>query len=296
MGLDIHVLPIWRFLSGDFESVLDKLTDGNIVRIGASKPDDEPKKAMARVKKLREAVSQNLGTSISWNEEGPVVETQQFDFNALQAIRAYAAYLEYPLPLDPRTGQPSPFAIVDNEPEEHPSLLLIYRGATTRYPHLIHHADNSGFYLPVEFPEPVSYVETTDEPEDPPPTEESLRLKEDVRVLMANFGSWWNFFKVMFLVHLERFQRRFRKPPLPPPIGAKKKIDWYKVGSSTVLLRELNELNRHLGLTKDWSDLKHGEPFSDMADPLYQVKYGWLFLQHMARLSVEHKTPIVFDG
>lgn len=68
-----------------------------------------------------------------------------------------------------------------------------------------------------------------------------------------------------------------------------------RVGSSLGLLRELNDLGRRLGLTRDCGEEGWTEQFV-RDDPLELPKRGWTFMRSCARLSVSHGLPIIFDG
>jgi hypothetical protein len=98
-----------------------------------------------------------------------------------------------------------------------------------------------------------------------------------------------------------KLSRQFGFPPRPerarpkPPKG-KTIEDWYRAGSSIRLLAELDELNRLLGLKRDWGELANGEGAAKKGDPLGSVKYGWSVLHYAARVSVRKRLPLVFDG
>ena len=102
----------------------------------------------------------------------------------------------------------------------------------SKFRHLICHASNQGYYLPVDFPTP-------------------LQVSED---------------------------------------------PWIMAGSSMRLLGELKALGNLLGMTRDWLQLEKGEPVAPAEDPLSRIKYGWSVLHAAARMSVENRLPIVFDG
>jgi hypothetical protein len=72
-------------------------------------------------------------------------------------------------------------------------------------------------------------------------------------------------------------------------------MDRIVIGSSLVLLREMNRLGTLLGITLDQGEPGWTEQLRD-EDPLVLVKTGWVFMRHCARLSVKHKLPVIFDG
>jgi hypothetical protein len=61
-------------------------------------------------------------------------------------------------------------------------------------------------------------------------------------------------------------------------------------------MEELDRLKPLLGMTKDWAELEKGEGAHADGDPLGPVKYGWSVLHVAARLSVQHRMPVIFDG
>ena len=67
-------------------------------------------------------------------------------------------------------------------------------------------------------------------------------------------------------------------------------------GSSIALLRELNLLGPRIGLERDLGELREGEVFAVRPEPLQYVKFGWAFLRHVARLSVQHRLPIILHA
>jgi hypothetical protein len=81
-------------------------------------------------------------------------------FMDLYLLRQIAAYLEQGRDIAPllKAGPPS-----DGEPDL--LLVAIWDGEqTTRFPHLINHQADGGYYLPVDFPEPIWLEAEDDEP------------------------------------------------------------------------------------------------------------------------------------
>jgi len=305
VGLDLFVMPLWRFFAGRFEGPVEAI---GAKRIGTPKPDDSEFLARGRVVRLRKGLEDRLGKPLAWSDEGTVALTLQYSYPALQALRAFAAYQDHPFPRDPGSGRPLPFEVSGSSPEEHPSLLCLnHLDAPTRYSHLIDHSDCSGFYLPCEFTAPQRCLEFLDGEGDggpltPGEIEDAIRASEgDVaaelfRSLMAGDGS-----EERAREQIERLRRetnfapkKAEPPPEAPP--GKHVLDWYKAGSSVRLLWELDELNLVLGMTRDWGDLKSGERMAPDGDALGLVKYGWGVLHFVARVSVERRLPIIFDG
>jgi hypothetical protein len=82
-------------------------------------------------------------------------------FMDLYQLRQIAAYLEQDRDIAPllKAGPPS-----DGDPD--PLLVAIWDGEQpTRFPHLINHQADGGYYLPVDFAEPI-WLEAEDEPAD----------------------------------------------------------------------------------------------------------------------------------
>src|SRR5829696_3589308 len=67
-------------------------------------------------------------------------------------------------------------------------------------------------------------------------------------------------------------------------------------GSSVALLRELNVLGPRVGLDRDLGEMNPGEVFAVRPEPLQYVKFGWAFMRHVARLSVQHRLPIILHA
>ncbi len=152
MGLDIFVMPMWRFLSGEYTGPVERLIP-NVIRVGGQKMDLAPELARKKVASFQKVLSQVTDSDISWPDEGEVVFERQFNFRLWHLLRAYAAHQDHPV----RAGllrRSQPFTISD-EPECHPGLARIFDGAPTRFKHLIVHADNEGFYFPCKLEHPM---------------------------------------------------------------------------------------------------------------------------------------------
>jgi len=309
VGLDLFVMPLWRYLAGQFEGPVEAFLGAK--RIGEPKPDDPELQARGRVNRLRMDLSERLGKPLDWSDEGAVAVSVQFTYPALQALRAFAAYQDHPFPREEGSARPLPFEVSKSSPEEHPSLVCVYNlQASTQYPHLIDHSDCSGFYLPVDFPAPLRCLELLDgegtgqgaTPDEMKEIEDSIREEqgeEGVAMFRALIGGVEQEEKGRDLIESLRratnYPPRTPEPPPPAPKG-KHVVDWFKAGSSIQLLRELDDLNRLLKMARDWGDLKSGESLEADDDPLGMVKYGWGVLHYVARVSVERGLPIIFDG
>src|SRR5690606_16291170 len=99
---------------------------------------------------IRDALSEATGVSQSWSDEGDIAYSRRMPRRNLHALRSYAAWHEYP---------PRPrflfrtFKLLE-DPRDAKSLRKIYQGESTRYPHLMRHSDDRGFFFPADFKEP----------------------------------------------------------------------------------------------------------------------------------------------
>lgn len=322
MGLDIYVMPLWKFFAGRFESDSESAaveTTEQTTRQGSDTPRDPNQVARDRVQLLRASLSQGCGSEIAWPDEGNCVVSTQFLYSAVHAIRAFAAYQDYPLPEPGRKAEEG-FTLKDapkrwppwpqlpggkpnwSDPDFHPSLLKVYGGAQTRYPHLIDHLDHGGFYVPCDFKLPIPLVEHFQVHEEQATKSDGVANEKDdaggiaamawfigmlgiapekkARKQLEKKGAWADFNKS--LAEKDRANASVR--------------DWHKVGSSRALLVELDELGKLLGMTRDWGQMEPGGSVAPMEDVLGEVKYGWSVLHYCARVSVETRLPIIFNG
>lgn len=126
MALVVRVMPLTRYF------------------LGAAAADAAA--ARRRVQRLRTLVTRAAGRPTAWRDEGETVLEEQLATGSLDALRAFAADQDRPAPR---------FAFADN-PLAHPGLLEIFRGARTRYAHLIRVGEAGGLYVPCDFPEPLA--------------------------------------------------------------------------------------------------------------------------------------------
>lgn len=88
-------------------------------------------------------------------------------YHDLFLLRLIAVYLENDQDIMPLLAPGFEF---DEEPD--PMLAAIWEDEqTTRFPHLIKHQGEGGYYLPVDFPEPIWIEEEPADDEDEPTTE-----------------------------------------------------------------------------------------------------------------------------
>jgi hypothetical protein len=222
-----------KYLCGDFQSPLEKfLGAGKVKRVGSGKPAESFLRARAFIAEIQSYLKSMTSDDVTWNEDSEAVFAAQYDNEAFLLLGAFAAYQEHPKTVGFWKRTPLPF-----DSQEDPEMHLGYRrvrdkNARSSYRHLIQNTVEHGYYLPVDFPHP-------------------LTLTEDKSIM---------------------------------------------AGSSVRLLEELDRLGKILGMARDWAQLEKGEGAAPEGDPLGKIKYGWSVLRAAARLSVQHRLPIVFDG
>jgi len=143
MTLNVYVMPLVLYFAAMIEPAL-------LSADGEQHPGASYQQAEERVKAIQESLTQTLGVVVRWPDEGGVAFTESTEQRMLHALRSLAAWHEYPMEKE--------FALPE-DPRDHRSLQLIYGGKQTRYPHLMRHSDNRGFWLPVDYPEPAASSE-----------------------------------------------------------------------------------------------------------------------------------------
>lgn len=233
MGLDVHVMPLSSYLSGQFQSPLEKILGSKVTRVGSAKPENEEDTVREYVRTLKERLVREAGAAdAEWDETREPALGVQYTYQAYTDLRGFAAYQDYPKKEGWFSKKVVPFRI-EEDPAKYSGLAGICgKGKSSAYPHLIIHADTDGYWVPVRFKQP----------------------------LMLDRESY------------------------------------FVVGSSIVLLEELDRLGQILGMSRDWGELAEGIGAYADGDPLGSVKYGWSVLHYAARMSVQHRLPIIFDG
>ena len=148
MALDIHVMPLWKFWAGEYTTAMERFAERTgtpMSRIGRQKALYPPQEARDLARGLRLWVEQETGTENAWEDDGAIVFSEQFQFEGIHAVRAYAAH---------REDSQEPFEITEGF-ERYPALRKRMAGVPTEFPHLIHHEDNQGLYVPVDFELPL---------------------------------------------------------------------------------------------------------------------------------------------
>lgn len=148
MGLDVHVMPLWKFWAGDYVSPVERLAPEKYVRVGGAKALYVPDMAKHKVRLLQTQILHSTLAEVPWPDDGEVAFSHQFSMQALHAVQAYAAYLQYP---PTNLHKPLPFDLKG----EYPSPDAFLKGRPTKYRHLIAHQDERGIYVPLDFEKPV---------------------------------------------------------------------------------------------------------------------------------------------
>ena len=144
MPLNVYVMPLALYLAARIEPAVfyaDRKQHASTSYQSAE---------ARRVKVIQESLTQTLGVEVRWPDEGGVAFTESTEQRMLHALRSLAAWHEYPIEKE--------FALLE-DPRDHRSLQKVYDGEQTRYPHLMRQSDNRGFWLPVDYPEPVASSE-----------------------------------------------------------------------------------------------------------------------------------------
>jgi hypothetical protein len=170
MALDVYVMPLWRFKTGDFTSPIEAtlgikptiisgeaippqqpwyirfLARLGVVNIIHPEPEPTPEErreaAMQEVAVLKESLTKLTGTNVDWPDEGDVHYNEQFHHPV--TLRAFAAWLDHRDAL-PEFG-PAP----ENNYYKHP-VWQVAKPPHRRFSTLIEHSLNTGYFLPVPF-------------------------------------------------------------------------------------------------------------------------------------------------
>jgi hypothetical protein len=158
MGLDVYVMPIWKFKAGDFASPLEALGIAPVIvgpdGMSRREPDVRPNffirwKAKRATRRLRREIEAEVGHAVRWNDDGEVAYSRQA--HGFESLRAYAKWLDY-RDLFP-TFDPPP----ENDFYKHPVMSdKLARPPTC--PQVVNHSCHSGYFIPAEV-ERVVHVE-----------------------------------------------------------------------------------------------------------------------------------------
>ena len=149
MGLDIYVMPLWRFKAGDFRSPIETATGIRPKIVTADGIEERPAqvgwldrwRAKRQVAAIRSAVESVNRTRPRWHDEGEVVYSEQS--GGMEALRAYAKWLDCADRI-PEFDLPP-----EGDYYKHPVMGLEVERLSC--PHLVEHDCYNGYYLPCEF-------------------------------------------------------------------------------------------------------------------------------------------------
>ncbi len=230
MGLDcVLVGSDSQFFTGSYQPVIEKV-------FAALKSDHPDLPAPA------------IGTTAGEDLSGRVGS-----YGAIHYLRHYAAHLAI-------NGCPPENPFQDGK---HPLLEDVYRGRykIDKFRHLIEHSDCDGFYVPIDFPDPVSL---------------DVRSSEFAEEEEAQKRSW---FSRIFLIFFPQLNRSALTT----------------IGSSQRLLAELDELNLSLKMKGDLGQLGQDQCRQMIEDdPWHNEKWVWATLHWLARESVERSLILEF--
>jgi hypothetical protein len=296
-------MPMWKYLAGDFSSPLSQSLGVEPTRIGTPKPDEPPSQAKEQVESFQRELSRLSGARVVWSDQGFAEVSVQFTTPSFLALQEFAAFQDAPVG--------AAYSASRENRVLHKSLLRVQHGAPTRFPHLIFHELNQGFYVPCNLPQPVPFPEIS-------PAEQT-RQRE--RGLFAKIRRLWQRFfpppdpiaearerwaekglgTMMAKLEIEvreearREAEQFQRDLKELGLEGTQPLRSDRVGSSEALLRELESLRPILGMTQDWGELSSG-PAAPADDPLCSVKYAWSVLHFAARISAEKQLPVILDG
>jgi hypothetical protein len=151
VSLDVFVMPLWRFKTGDFETSLERLV-GDPAKVQITGPEGTGvrrrlkgyfarRRATKEVAAIAAAVEAANGRKCAWRDDGPVVYSQQY--RSGDALKLYLWWLDR-RDLVPRFEPPP-----DRTYAPHP----LYEVARDRpsHGHLRQHSLYNGYLLPCDF-------------------------------------------------------------------------------------------------------------------------------------------------
>lgn len=149
MGLDVYVMPLWRFKVGDFRSPIEAATGIRPKIITNDGIEERParvgwlarRRARRQVTAIRKSVEAANGTRIRWADDGGVVYAEEA--RGFEPLRAYAKWLDY-RDRFPKFGAPP-----EGDYYKHP--VMAAKVGRLSCPHLVGHDCYNGYYLACEF-------------------------------------------------------------------------------------------------------------------------------------------------
>jgi hypothetical protein len=149
MGLDVYVMPLWRFKVGDFQPPIQTAIGVRPKIVTVDGINEQPTRvgwfrrwrARRQVAAIRKTVEAANRHSITWADDGGVVYSAQS--RGFEALRAYAKWLDCQ----------KQFPEFDPPPEgnyyKHPAMAA--EVGRLSCPHLVEHDCYLGYFLPCEF-------------------------------------------------------------------------------------------------------------------------------------------------
>ena len=141
MPLDVYVMPLWRYLAGDYEKARSCFNaDAGTRALSVS-----PAEARSFVAGLRYGFRGVSRNAMRWHDRGETVFAMPFDAQSWNALRAFAADQQYPV-------ERFNFG---KESHRHPGLHEVLYGHGSAFEHTVKQHEAGGFYLPVDFARPM---------------------------------------------------------------------------------------------------------------------------------------------
>jgi len=163
MGLDIHVMRPRRFFLRDYELPAQRLLPGVEIRVIGAEPMSAFDAGVAEDAVIKQ---------VRWNQNDPryvlpeddgIYYSEKFNYAQFDLLREFAAFFDYPQKRylfwgDRGFGE-------GYDLDALPSIKAAWRRQQSRYPHLVFHEDNRGFYCPTALAKPMptefSYIGST---------------------------------------------------------------------------------------------------------------------------------------
>jgi hypothetical protein len=181
MALDLHVMPLWKFWAGEYTTATERFAASTGVpmsRVGRPKALYDPHEAQHLAKGVRLWIERQTGVSQAWEDDGDIAFSEQFQLDAIHAVRAYAAHTDM--------SPDGPFEIITDF-HRSPAVRRILAGVPTEFPHLVFHEDNQGFYVPVDFEYPMKLMGKA------PTVGSSVQLMIELATLRRGLGDFPDF-------------------------------------------------------------------------------------------------------
>ena len=175
MALDVFVMPLSRYLAGDFVTGAERFAIETGVRY--ARTADKPAVPIEDARQFVAQLKRQLGREVRWNDEGDTVFAKQFSLHAWHALRYFATDQTVPVP-----------GFIFDGAHPHPGVGTVCQTGRSPYLHLIHHDDHRGFYLPVDFPKPFA-VPLGEDPTHGPLAGSSIKLLRELNALLPRIDA-----------------------------------------------------------------------------------------------------------